>query len=224
MLLTMILDQARNAELKQLSVKDKTDEVVISYLNTALVALYSRYDIKTEEALVSLKTGKTLYKFDSTDPDVTVAGLPMVDGDVLVISAAFGEMGIPLTINDVNDPLSVFTPSYNNLQVPLSIDDAYISIIYRQNPTLLNASLCDETTGELLPENSLYDVELPQQLLEPLLHYIGYRAHGSVHGAMADENNIHYMRYVASCKTVDTTGVMSLSNLSSRDVQSKGFV
>ena len=57
MLLTTILSQARSAELKPLSEKDKTDEVVIGYLNLALVALYSRFFIKTQEALIVLEKG-----------------------------------------------------------------------------------------------------------------------------------------------------------------------
>lgn len=225
MLLTMILDTARDAEFKTLSPKDKTDKVIIGYLNTALIALYSRFFIKTEEALIALKTGKTLYKFDGTDADVTVKGQPIAIDSFMAIINAFNMAGKELSINDTNDVLGVFTSSFDTLQVPYSTDGAYVAIIYRENPTLLNSAvLCDTTTGALLPENSTANVYLPLQLLEPLLHYIAYRGHGSVAGDIKDENNIHYMRYNASCIRIEKSGVVDLTNLQSRNVKDKGFV
>ena len=40
MRLKMIIANARNRELKNLSPKDKTDEVIVSYINIAMMELY----------------------------------------------------------------------------------------------------------------------------------------------------------------------------------------
>ena len=61
MKLSTIISQARSGELKSLSSKDKTDEVIVNYINLALIALYSRFTLRTEEAIVALADGKTLY-------------------------------------------------------------------------------------------------------------------------------------------------------------------
>lgn len=224
MLLTTILSQARGAELKSLSAKDKTDEVIIGYLNLALVALYSRFFIKTQEAIIALQLGKTLYKLDGTDTDVTVLGQPMVADSVLAIVNVYDETGTEITLNDTNSLLGVFQQSYDTLQIPVTEDNAVVAIIYRENPILLDAEALCLDTGNLDPLNNSTDVFIPLQLLAPLLHYIGYRAHGSVAGTIQDENNTHYMRYVASCREVDKQGVASYTNLQSRDVEDKGFV
>lgn len=225
MKLTFILSQARSGELKALSPKDKTDEVVISYINLAMLSLYTRFFIKTEEAILALQDGKTLYRLDPSDPDVRVKGEPMVEGDVITVINAFDEAGELLPINDVNNtPLGIYTASYDTVQVPYSATGAFLSLIYQQNPTMLiGESICD-SKGVLLPEAINTSVEIPSQLLEPLLHYIGYRAHGSVEGSINDENNTHYMRYIASCTRIDKAGTMSLENMPSRDVEVKGFI
>lgn len=222
MLLTTILDQARNGELKSLSTKDKTDEVVIGYVNSAIAALYTRFSIKTEEALVTLRTNKTIYSLDATDGDVLVNGSPIPADDVLGIISAFDELGSSLPINDPNQPYGIYTPSYNAVQIPYSVDGAYISIIYRQNPTLLVAEDIVDAEGALNVLTT--NVEIPMQLLEPLLHFIGYRAHGSVDGMIEKENNTHYMRFKGACAEVEALGVMTYDSMPSRDVSMKGFV
>ena len=224
MKLTFILSQARSGELKTLSLKDKTDDVVISFLNLGLLALYTMFFIKTEEAIVALQDGKTLYRLDSTEADITVKNEPMPDGDVINIINAIDENGIQIPINDVNSQLGIFTPSYDTVQIPYSITGAFISIIYQQNPILLIAEDICDSEGALLEGAINTNVDIPLQLLEPLLHYIGYRAHGSVAGSIQDENNTHYMRFVASCRKIEKSGVMSLENLQSMDVGKKGFV
>lgn len=224
MLLTTILSQARSAELKSLSPKDKTDEVIIGYINLALIALYSRFFIKAQEVLIALQTGKTLYSLDGTDVDVTVQGQPIVTDSFMAIINAFNEAGNELPINDTNRLDGIFTPSFDTIQVPYSTTGAFIAIIYRENPPMLDPAVLCDAAGALDVANALTNVYIPPQLLEPLLHYVGYRAHGSVAGAMKDENNTHYMRYMASCRDIEDFGTISLTNLQSMNVEDKGFV
>ena len=70
MRLKMIIANARNRELKNLSPKDKTDEVIVSYINIAMMELYSIFQLRSDELVLNLNTGKTVYKLDGTDPDV----------------------------------------------------------------------------------------------------------------------------------------------------------
>jgi len=220
MKLSFILRQARSGELKSLSPKDKTDDVIIDYLNLALLALYSRFPIEVEEAIIALKDGKTIYRLDGTDTDVTVTGTdgnPQVitSDSVMTIIEAYDEASkIPL--NDEDNEFSIHTPSYDIVQVPLSATGSYISIIYKKNPTIITY----EAPGGVLVDK---DVKLPMGLLEPLLHYIGYRAHGSLDGNINAENNTHLMRFEQSCKRIEMLGIITQDDLGRKNSDT-GFI
>jgi len=204
MKLSTIIELAREGELKSLSPKDKTDEVVIGYINLAIVALYSRFLLETKEAIITLQDGVGLYRLDGTDANVTVNGAAVPDDDVIRILAAYNEAG-EVGINDVEDVYGIFTPTYDVVQVPSAVTGNYMSIIYKANPAWI-----DYTTGD---DTALINVRLPKALLEPLLHYVGYRAHGSVDGNVQAENNTHLMRFEASCNRVEKLGLVPVEGL-----------
>ena len=220
MKLSFILSQARSGELAALSKVDKTDEKIIEYINLGLIALYTRFQLVTEEAIISLHAtpAKTIYTLDSTDPDVRVNGAAMPADDCMVILEAYGEGGSRIPINDDTNPLSLFTVAYNKLQIPLLEDNTYISIIYKKNPTMVQ--FVDAGQGAATEA----DVALPTVLLEPLLHYIGYRAHGSVNGSIQAENSTHYTRYEASCSKVLEMGGLPVDDNSTTALYRKGFL
>lgn len=220
MKLSMILAQARSGELSSLSTLDKTDAKVITYINLALVALYSRFTLVTEEAIVKLRPDlvKTVYSLDGTDSDVTVRNAPVPAGDVLSIVAAFNEDGTQVALNDDGDPFSIYTVSYNQVQVPLLADKAYVSIIYKKAPTLV--SFVDDGTGSAAD----VDVGIPLVLLDPMLHYIGYRAHGAVDGNVNAENSTHYTRYLAACADVLAQGMLAPEATTHLAFKKRGFV
>lgn len=214
MKLSFILEQARSGELAGLSTVDKTDEKVVSYINLALIALYNRFQLATEEAIITLRPDipKNVYTLNSTDADVRVAGQPMTDDEFMSIIAAYEDNGAEIPVNDDANPYSIFTVSYNQVQVPLLVDNGYISIVYRKNPKLVTS-----TVGTT-------DVPLPMQFLEPLLHYVGYRAHGAVDGNVNAENNTHYTRYITSCNILESTGVLTADDTISAPIRTKGYV
>lgn len=218
MKLSQVLQQARTGELDALSKKAKSDEIVVGYINLALIALYGRFQLATEEAIVHLRPdiAKTVYTLDSSDSDVTVATQPMKDDEFMSIVAAYNEDGKEVAINDVNDPMSIMTVSYNQVQIPLLADNSYVSIIYRKNPTLIEFVEDQDA--------SVINVPIPVQLLEALLHYVGYRAHGSMNGAVSAENNTHLMRFEEACKRAEALGVLSAEGNVHHGIVAKGFV
>ena len=219
MKLSLILQQARSGELSSLSAKDKTDEKVVTYINLALIALYSRFQLKTEEAIIALELNpaRTIYTLDHTDAAVKVNGLAMADNDVMSILEVYDEGGNRVPINDEKSPYSVYTISYNKLQIPLINENTYLSVIYRQNPTLVEYT----ATGDVTDDK---EVEIPLQLLEATLHYIGYRAHGALDGNINTENNTHYMRFEKACDKARELGVFTADDTVYSSVESKGFV
>lgn len=194
-----VITLARAGELLQLSPAIKNDDnVMVGFLNLALVELYKRFQLRSGEAIITLRNGKTIYKLDGTDPDV------QMDEPYFYIISAYGspdpdvitqQFSDVLPINSEEDIYSVNTISYNEVQIPLVTEGALISIIYAAKP----AKVLPTTLDEELP--------IPDEYIEAILHYIGYRAHGSMDGNIQAESNTHYMRFEKSCEKIKELGV-----------------
>ena len=205
MLISDVITDAKYGELQQLSLKDD-DNAILSFINLGLLELYKRFNLRTEEAVVSLNSNTTMYTLDPSLPNVDMPS----DCDLMYIIDAYSEAGEQIEINNEDDELSILTPTYNSIQVPNPADGAYLSLIYAAGPTRVTA-----------PTDSL---KLPPALYEALLHYIGYRGHGSVDGMINTENNTHYMRFEKSCETAKAFGLVTADDMKIRYVERKGFV
>lgn len=195
---TEVITLAKAGELRQLSpaIIDNND-VLVGFINLGLIELYKRFELKTDEAIITLVDGKTIYKLDGTDTDVSM-GEPFMyligayeDGTENDYSAS--SLSIP--INEEDNIYSINMISYNAVQVPLITQGAYISLIYVAKPAKVTTNTLD------------IEVDLPEQMIEPLLHYIGYRAHGAMDSNIQTESNTHYMRFEASCNKIKELGV-----------------
>lgn len=199
MTVQQVIDLAAGGELKTLAVKTDTN-AVIGYINLGLIELYKRFTLELKEHIVELVDGQDIYTIPS-DCMYIVAAYGEVDKDS-------GEKVNVLPINTEDDPLSINTISWKQVQVPLATTGSYISLIYVASPAyVLNA---EET------------LELPPQLLEALLHYIGYRAHGSINGNVDGENNTHYQRFELSCQRVQQLGLLTADDLDMTAKLNKG--
>jgi hypothetical protein len=174
--------QLKYGELKSLALKDDLDAIV-AYINLGLIDLYGRFKIARGEQLLNEVDGQSIYPLNT---------------DCMIVEAVYDEAGEEIAVNDDGNALAVFTPSYNTIQVPNAATGTQISILYVQNPVELDPTDVDILTTE---------VPLPVQLITPLLHYVGYRAHGSLDGDIKAENNTHLMRYEASVKRIKDLGL-----------------
>jgi hypothetical protein len=183
MTLNDIVTQLKYGELRSVASKDDMDAIV-SYVNLALIALYSRFSLKVSEQLIPMQDNITEY---------------LLNEDAMTIRAIYDENGDEFPLDDETSLFSIMQVDFETIQVPNPLTGATLSVIYLPAPTTLT----------YIDETSLTSrVPLPSQLLEPLLHYVGYRAHGSMNGDIKAENNTHYMRYEASCKRIEDLGVV----------------
>jgi hypothetical protein len=156
-----------------------TDEAVASYINLAVLALYDRFRLKTSEQVIEMVEGQTMYDLQES---------------TMTVLSVFNHEGDEYIINDVANENSVFLPSYDTIQVANPCVGTAIYVINTEAPERINI----ETIS----------FKLPPQLLEPLLHYVGYRAHGAIDGNINAENNTHLMRYEASCRRIEVSGTI----------------
>lgn len=194
-----IITLAQAGELRNLgSSIGNNIPALVGFINLGLIEIYKRFTLRTDEALITLVDGKTIYKLDGTDADVTMGTNPL-----LTIIAAYGEVStddystndVILPLNEEDNIYSVNTISYFEIQIPLITAGSVVSVIYASKPTKVD------------PLNLDVEVDLPEQFIEPLLHYVGYRAHGSMDGNIQTESNTHYMRFEAACERIRLLGV-----------------
>lgn len=207
-----VIDMAKFGELRNLKLGNLEDRAIVSYINLGLIELYKRFPLSVKETMIELVEGGNS---EYTLPN-----------DCMWLVSAYGEVPEDepyteyneLTINDENDPLSVNTVSWNTVQIPLGIEGSYVSLIYVAAPDATQKILYDEA-GTYLTE----ELQLPAQLIESLLFYIGYRAHGAMDGNVQSESNTHYMRFDKSCQKIKTEGMFTDDNMNMTRVQDKGF-
>lgn len=216
MRLKRIIANARNRELKNLSPKDKTDEVIVNYINIALVELYSIFQLRTDELVLNLKTGKTVYKLDGTDPDVYKEGVLYRSNDFMTVVNAYDENG-EISINNNNDSLSVFTVAYNKIQVPYATTGEHIALVYRTAPT--EVVFVDDGSGNAVDA----EVELPIHMMEALLSHIGYSAYSSIDTMQEVETDKHMKRFDRACQRLESYGLVPQDALD-LNIDRKGFM
>lgn len=222
-----VIEDARYGELAQLGVIKRLDTVstkeaaerqILTYINLGLIELYKRFNMRTEQTVVTMQEDVLLYTLttaniydESTNPNGYLDTILSVFNSVVGI---YDEAGDKVTLNAESDIMSVNTPSYNVLQIPNPSTDGVLFVLYSAAPDKLmwNADL------------SSVDVLIPPVMLEALLYYMGYRAHASNKGSIDAENNTHYMRFNASCANLKKLGLVNEDPLVGVNVQNKGYI
>lgn len=205
MILQDVVDLARLSELSSTALKDDPDAIML-FLNMGLIEIHKRFAVKVEEHIVTLIEGTSLYPLPADFMYALTAYGETSETDV-------GEVA-EVSINDATDPFSVFIPSYKQIQVPLTATGAYVSLTYVAKPLSYDV---DDLAEEL---------DLPDTLVEPLLHYIGYKAHLGIRGDAQSENNAHFYRFEKACDKARELGVavpMDPLDMGTR-IHNRGFV
>ena len=200
-----VIDIAKNSELNTLAVRND-DTAIVGFINLGLIELYSIFALRTEEYVINLQDNVTIYNLPS---------------DFMYMTAAYGEVpagsseeSAALPINEENNPFSVNTISFSQVQVPLSSAGKYVSIMYVPKPVKMSA-------GDLAAE-----VPVPDQLIQPLLAFIGYKGHGAIRTDGQGEADIYYLRFKRICDEIRKLGVGIAAddlNMAGR-ISDRGFV
>ena len=197
MKLSFILAQARSGELASLSAVNKSDEIFVSYINLGLIELFKRFNISVKAEVVKTSPTTPFYTLRNSDINLVLS----------CISNEGIELKKQMSIGDTEYDIKMVSNTSFLLTVPT---DTELLFIYRASSEIITTTTVD--------------VELPSVMLEALLHYVGYRAHGSVNGEINSESNTHYMRFEKSCNVLKTEGYDTLSTeLISQPIGLKGF-
>ena len=204
MTVRQVIDLAKYSELNGLSIANN-DGVVLGFINMGVLELYKRFSLRVEEVILDLEEGVDIYTMPS---------------NYMWIAAAYGEVDIrstetvnELPINEEDNPLSVNTVGWNKLQVPVSVTGAYISIIYVASPDYISIEDVDT------------EINIPPQMVEPLLAYIGYKANASIDSGIQTEDSVWYQRFESSCNKILQESMMNSNDMYMNGrVKTRGFV
>ena len=204
MTIRQVIDLAKASELTGLPVASK-DDTVLGFINLGVLELYKRFTLKVEEWLVALEDDKSYY----TAPE-----------DFMWIIAAYGEVSSDsveqvniLPVNEEDNPLSINTVGWNKIQVPLSVTGAYISIIYAATPK--HYGIVDINDA----------IDIPPQMMEALLAYIGWRANSTIDTGVQTEDSVWYRRFEDSCSRVEIKGFTNANDMiMTNRLNLRGFV
>ena len=215
MKLSFILSQLKNSELSTISPNFFTDEKLLSMLNYALIDLYTIFKLKTNEAIITLDTKniKTIYSFDGTDPNVLSEGQPIASGSFMSFIESHNDDGSMSLFNDEDDSLSLFTPEWNKVEIELTYGREFVSVIYKENPTMYSSS--DITTD---PE-----VNIPLFFLEPISLFIGWKVYNTINAKQETDSNTYYIRYQVAINNIINRGLLVPDDNYKLNVQDKGY-
>lgn len=204
MTVRQVIDLAKASELAGLPAASK-DETVLGFINLGVLELYKRFTLSVEEWIIALEDGQSYY----TAPE-----------DFMWIIAAYGEVGMDsvqevnvLPVNEEDNPLSINTVGWNKVQVPLSVTGAYVSIIYAATPEVYSVTDMDKT------------VNIPPQMIEALLAYIGWRANSTIDTGIQTEDTVWYNRFESSCSRLEVKGFINANDVvMTNRLNMRGFV
>ena len=190
MLVQDIIDTARYSELSSVAVKDNTD-AIITFINLGMLELYKRFPLKMKEHVVAVNDGVGIYSLPS---------------DFMYALSVYTDMTNPdgpveLSLNDDKADDSIFIPNHKQVQIDSKVvTDAdgnidNVSIIYVGKPDRYSA---DDTSSE---------IDLPDTLVDCLIHYVGYKGLLGVRSDGQSENNAHWARFERSCAKAVELGV-----------------
>ena len=207
-------------------IQDIDQPRVITNINFALIELYSVLPLRTAQLNLQLYEHIALYTLhtDYAQTNTTSTELyryindsaenPFTN-DVLVIDNVFSEAGDEYPINEALEEYSVFTPTYNTIQIPFSEDDNTVDIIYRGAPTLLDTTNVDPATTW---------VPIPYQLINCLVAYTLHKIHSSIGVGETNQAGMYYRKYQEALALVKHTGLHSVENTLNRKLDNNGWV
>jgi hypothetical protein len=191
---------ATYSELNTLSLSDKK-EAIIALINLGLTELYNLFVLRTEEVVISLLPGKTIYQLPE-DFMYIINAYTKRDNEVM-----------ELKVNEEKDPDSINTVGYNKLQIPFSFTADKVAIIYAQRPPHLTLDNLED------------EIPLPSQMLQALFTFVAYKAHGAIRLDGQSEGDVYYSRFKQICNDLRQRGTVVASDDISMDdrLYSRGF-
>jgi hypothetical protein len=204
MYLQQVIELAKDSELRDLNVKSDMD-AILGYINLGMIELYGRFTLKVEEYLFELVDGVTVYTMPEDYMWLMAAYGTVIEYDKYVTKE--------LPINVEEDITSINTLSWNKVQVGQGVAGSPISLIYAASPEYLT------------PSHLSTHIELPPQMIEALLAFVGYRAYSQVPGTTQADVDNRRNKFKFLCDDIENKGRFNADDMSmAKRLEYRGFI
>ena len=236
MFLRDVIDELRLGELSGANLGENANEGVspfnyeklTNYVNSALIAIYTRLPLRIRHVLLEQENTITIYKFNSKFAQTnTTSSEPIkylndltdpFDNSLLKIDEVYNESGIEMVLDDLSNKDSLFRPTMTSLQVPYPVSGKTLEIIYRSAHEKLNYST---------NENTLLDqiVDLPVTFLPVIVNYVMYKHRGAMDTPESQQQAMLSMQmFEESIKTLNNYGFVPEDRFTSEKLEKNGWV
>lgn len=232
--LEYIINHLKDGELNQANLGFDTEDgvnsnnlgKVINYINSGLVSLYTRFNLKTKEVKVEynpsinqyfLKVEHAVSNTSSTLPKYILDADFPFSNDVLQIQKVTSEDELVIfPLNDSSKPDSVILTGFNSFKLPPQEDRFVFTVHYRATPSKL------QTEGKCLLDQ---EVDLPLSHLQALGYYVAHRYYSSRGGMESlNESQVYMNKYLMECEFLTTNGVYKQDNTATTNFERNGWV
>jgi hypothetical protein len=200
---------------------------LISHINAGMRKLHSRFFCRALEIYIEQNEAvETYYLKNEYAQSNTASAIPIEnryiadpttnfdETSLLKIEQVFDEEGCLLKLNDFSDPLSIFSPTYNAIQIPWPNEFNTVAVQYRatHDKILYSVDMDIDTT----------DVPVPMALYNALLLYVAFRAMPRLDGGA--EKGQMFQMYDDECKRVEQEGLHPQAEPGDWRFDAKGWV
>jgi len=200
---------------------------LIGIINLGLTDIHSRFNLRVKELYLQLVEPITVYTLHSkyryyntasTEPIKYIIDTPDEEfkDDLLSIIAVYDSAGGLIDLNSSAGDRVVFTPSYNQLQVPYYTNGELVSVAYRCTPNKVLWS----TTVDLMQE-----VDIPHSMVQALLFYVAYKVYSSrLDADSIGKGGLYYQQYEAVCMQSQNQGLLLPNGFANYKLNQNGWV
>lgn len=234
MLLQEVFDYLTYGELSQFfaggledgGVQSSSYPKIIHNINMGLTELYKDLPLSTREVYLQLYDHIATYTLHSDYAESNTGSVqpykyildsvyePFID-NILILDSVFNEAGEEYPINESGQTYSVFTPSYNTIQVPFADSANTLSLVYRAAPTKVQIIGVNPATA---------DVPIPPQLLPALISYVAHKLHAASNSVEeANLAGMFYNKYKQQVAEVKLLGLIQTETAINNKFWSNGW-
>lgn len=195
-------------------IPEEKRKAIISHINFALTDLHTRFPIKERDVVIQSYDQISIYYLRPEYSHLNTDPLPeykyIIDspwdkftGDVVRITQVYNEVGAPLPMNDSEQWASVFTKSFDSLQINHPSNESAFSVTYRANHPKIPLDTADLASVQ---------IELPVPYEEALMYYVASRVYTNM-GAPEHltKGQIFMGKYEAKCLFIQENDIAQSS-------------
>lgn len=215
MLVSAFIQRLTNTTLRNLGITDSVvsrtlnpeyREEIISYINSGLLELYNKFQLKVDSLFIELQEGKTRYQISSDhnmdiwkEPDrekyIWKTTEDKFTDDLVKILLVRDHSAREIPLNDPNAVISVFTPEFNVIELPSHFPIQIISVDYQCKHKPVS-----KDTDEIVLPDSLYDC---------LAYYVAAQCCSNMNSESGINNATKYSQlYSNSIQSFDELGTL----------------